>query len=71
MPNLGFIVAIAVCLIGFDSTAYAYLDPGTGSMILQLLLGGVAGSLVVIKLYWLKIKGFFSSQPPKETEQRE
>ena len=31
--------------------AHAYLDPGTGSILLQLLLGGVAGFLVIIKLY--------------------
>lgn len=34
----------------------AYLDPGTGSMILQALAGGVAGVLVVGKLYWARIK---------------
>lgn len=31
--------------------AWAYLDPGTGSMMLQLLLGGIAGAMVVGKLY--------------------
>ncbi len=36
--------------------AHAYLDPGTGSMMLQLLLGGVAGALVVLRLYWYRIK---------------
>ncbi len=40
--------------------AYAYLDPGTGSMILQLLLGGVAGALMVGKLYYQKIRSFFA-----------
>lgn len=40
--------------------AYAYLDPGTGSMILQLLLGGVAGALMVGKLYFRKIRSFFA-----------
>ncbi len=40
--------------------AYAYLDPGTGSMILQLLLGGVAGALVIGKLYFGKIRSFFA-----------
>ena len=40
--------------------AYAYLDAGTGSMILQLLIGGVAGALVVGKLYFRKIRSFFA-----------
>ena len=34
----------------------AYLDPGAGSMILQVLAGGVAGIAVVGKLYWRRIK---------------
>ena len=39
-------------LIGPGTTlAWAYLDPGTGSMVLQLILGGVAGLLVIGKLY--------------------
>jgi len=39
--------------------AFAYLDPGTGSMIVQLLLGGIAGAMVVGKLYWQRLKSFF------------
>ncbi len=48
--------------IGITTPAYAYLDPGTGSMLVQMLLGGVAGVLVVGKLYWTRIKEFFRSQ---------
>jgi hypothetical protein len=33
----------------------AYLDPGTGSMIVQLLVGGVAAVGVAVKLYWHRI----------------
>ena len=43
----------------YSAPAYAYLDPGTGSIILQLLLGGVAGGLVIIKLYWARLRSFF------------
>jgi hypothetical protein len=32
--------------------AHAYLDAGTGSMILQVLAGGVAGAVVIGRLYW-------------------
>ena len=44
--------------------AWAYLDPGTGSMMLQLLLGGVAGAMVVGKLYWHRFRGFVTSRLP-------
>ncbi len=55
--------------IGVTSPAYAYLDPGTGSMLLQMLLGGIAGALVVGKLYWLQVKAFFGRGPQKNTGQ--
>ncbi len=55
-------ITVCACLILLFSVkpAHAYLDPGTGSMILQLLLGGIAGALVVGKLYFQKIKLFFA-----------
>ncbi len=40
------------------TTAQAYIDAATGSMVLQLLLGGVAGFLVLMKLYWHRVKGY-------------
>jgi hypothetical protein len=36
----------------------AYLDPGSGSMILQILAGGVAAVAVTAKLYWNKVLRF-------------
>jgi len=46
----------------FTEPAWAYLDPGTGSMMLQLLLGGVAGAMVVGKLYWHRFRRFMTSR---------
>lgn len=49
----------AVFLLAFSAApAFAYLDPGTGSMMLQLMLGGVAGALVVGKLYMQRARDF-------------
>ncbi len=47
-----FVLAI---LLVWEAPAAAYLDPGSGSMIIQLLLGGVAGLIVIIKLFWRRI----------------
>ena len=41
---------------------FAYLDPGSGSLILQILIGAVAGFFFAIKAYWIKIKSFFGSR---------
>lgn len=37
----------------------AYLDPGSGSYLLQLLIAGLLGSLFVVRASWGKIKTFF------------
>jgi len=38
----------------------AYLDPGTGSFLLQLLLATFLGGLFLLKTFWKRIKDFFS-----------
>ncbi len=53
------LASTALGFVLFSSPAYAYLDPGTGSMLLQLALGGVAGFLVILKLYWSRFVGLF------------
>ena len=55
------IFTLAVCV---PNPAYAYLDPGTGSMILQLLLGGAAGVLIIGKLYWQRFMDLFAKRKP-------
>jgi hypothetical protein len=40
------------------STVIAYLDPGSGSMILQIIAGGLAAVAVTAKLYWNRILRF-------------
>jgi hypothetical protein len=57
-----FRFAIAVMAVGMStSSAHAYLDPGTGSILLQLLLGGAAGLAIVGKLYWHKFLGLIGA----------
>jgi hypothetical protein len=38
---------------------FAYLDPGSGSMLVQLLVGGIAGVAVTARLYWRRITRLF------------
>ena len=58
-PKITLFALTAFFTVGVSSPAYAYIDPGTGSMLLQLMLGGVAGLLVVGKLYFHKITSLF------------
>ena len=51
----------------------AYIDPGSGSFILQALIATLAGALVAVNIYWQKIKRFLglSGDGDEEQEQSE
>jgi hypothetical protein len=36
-----------------------YLDPGSGSFIIQMVLAGFLGIAIAVKIYWKKIVAFF------------
>jgi hypothetical protein len=38
----------------------AYIDPGTGSYVLQLAIAGALGASYAVKHYWNRLKGLFS-----------
>lgn len=45
-----------------------YLDPGTGSFLIQLLAGVLVGGLLAVKIYWRKLLSFFRKDKPVEDE---
>ena len=63
MLNLYLIIWILVFL---PLPAYAYLDPGSGSIILQAILGFLAAVLATASYYWTKLKIFLSKLLKKE-----
>jgi hypothetical protein len=52
-----FITFLTLC---WFQDAYAYLDPGTGSLLLQSTIAAIAGGLFIIKTYFQKIKNELS-----------
>lgn len=57
MPaKLFFYITLLVIL--FPKPVYAYLDPGTGSYLFQILIAGVLGSLFFVKSIFRRVKGF-------------
>ena len=36
--------------------AFAYIDPGTGSIVIQAVIGALVGVGITLKIYWYKIK---------------
>ena len=52
-------ILIICYYISLQSKSYAYLDPGTGSIIIQAILGFVAAAGATVTLYWRKFKELF------------
>ena len=65
MPRLLAIVIAFSCATLVSGEAFAYLDPGTGSMILQGVIAGVALAWFTIKIYWYKLTSLFGKKPPE------
>ncbi len=64
--SLVFVVTVVMAGVDPDE-ALAYIDPSAGGLLVQLLLGGIAGVGVVVKLYWHKITGCFRKKNDDET----
>jgi hypothetical protein len=59
-----------VVVFGAVRPAHAYLDANTGSLLVQLLVGGIAGLALVGKLFWHRLKGFFGFSQTEPEEDR-
>lgn len=57
---------IIIFIIFIPTPAFAYIDPGTGSIIISFLIGIISASFFYIKGFWLKIKNFFKKKTNQE-----
>ena len=55
-----FILMFCLYIMINPTIAYAYLDPGTGSIILQAIIGFIAATITAISVYWIKFKSIIS-----------
>lgn len=58
------LLLVSFIFITYSQQAAAYLDPGTGSMILQGIIAGIAVAGFTIKNYWYRIRAFFGKESP-------
>ncbi|MCI0416203.1 hypothetical protein L0222_25800 [bacterium] len=58
MKHLILLLSLLLLLIAKDSEAY--IDPGSGSYVLQLLVASFFAVLFTLKMFWRNIKAFFS-----------
>jgi len=50
------------------STVFNYLDPGSGSVVIQMIIGALIGVGVTLKLYWERLKQMFTSKFSKSND---
>ena len=63
------VLILAVILLFWSiRKAHAYIDPGTGSYIIQVMIGGLLGAAFALKVYWKKVKAYFISLFSKRTK---
>lgn len=71
MKRITYMMAISttpvIIVIGTRHlTVDYYIDAGTGSIIIQALIGGLAAVLVLLKIYWKKLKYFVHTKLSRE-----
>lgn len=54
-----WVVAVALAFLSIASPAYAYLDPGTGSMLVSAVIGVAAALGLALKMFWYRVVGLF------------
>jgi hypothetical protein len=71
MVNSTVVLLAAWLLLALASPAYAYVDPGSGAMLTQLLLGGAAGAVVLVRVYWNRLRALIGlRQRERNTDQK-
>ena len=74
MPRRRVLGALIIAALLTPRHAWAYVDPGAGSMLLQVLLGGAAGLVMAVKLLYRRItarpevEGRTDSEPPPRAD---
>lgn len=63
-------VLIFLLVLLSPGVAFAYLDPMTGGVILQVLIGALMGLVFTVKMWWKRFIGLFkkksSEEPPSK-----
>ena len=62
--------AIAAIGLVMPRRSLAYIDPGTGSYMLQMLIALAVGGAFAVKLFWRRIVGFFRRRSSPSSQSR-
>jgi len=60
MSSVFNLLVLGIVFIGLARPAQAYLDPGSGSFLFQIIVGAILSATFAIKIYFRKIKSWFT-----------
>jgi hypothetical protein len=68
------VVISLLLLSAFTQQVHAYLDPGSGSYLIQIIIASLVGAGFFFKSFWYRITQFFTKSPkdtpsPKDNEE--
>ncbi|MDP3982669.1 hypothetical protein COW99_01695 [Candidatus Roizmanbacteria bacterium CG22_combo_CG10-13_8_21_14_all_38_20] len=64
------LLLLTLSVLLFPEHAHAYLDPGTGSYVFQILIASIIGGAVVFKSGWSKIVELFKRKPKSSADEK-
>ena len=59
---------LALLVLSLPRPLAAYLDPGSGSFLLQVLVAGLLGGVFAVKRFWGNLKAFFRKDSSPDSE---
>lgn len=63
------LAVLGCCLLTLaPSNAYAYIDPGTGSFLVQGLIAAALGLGLTLKLFWRRLKSALTGRPARDED---
>jgi hypothetical protein len=67
--TLLFPLLMVLAVVLDPDIAHVYIDPGTGSFVIQGIIAAIVGAGFAIKMFWHRIKAFLTGKPmPTETD---
>jgi hypothetical protein len=70
LKTVGYIFVFTFLFLLFPVKAHAYLDPGSGSYLVQIIVASLAGAGYFLKINWGKVKSILSKKKTQKSDEK-
>lgn len=67
-PQRALLTVVLAGMLTCPPDAQAYIDPGTGSFVIQGIIAAVVGAGVAVKLFWGRIRATLTGRQPDQRD---